>query len=97
MARLQFSQGKFNPRDFDRFLRSVKNGLETFDYDSKWVKTPADLIFEHKLGVIPKSVMVQTSANADGSMADSDGFTELTTTTVKVAGTKAFTRVLVNA
>lgn len=96
MSRLDFSQGKFDPRDFDRFMRAVKSGLETFDYDSGWGATLPGLVYEHKLGVLPKCVMVQTADTVEGDMAQSDSYTELTATSVKVAGTKAFTRVLIN-
>lgn len=97
MSRLNVPQGKFNQNNWTRFTEAVRKGLETHDFDSGWMATPADKVVKHKLGLLPKTVLVYASDNANGSPMQSDSFTACDGESVTITGPLAFCRVLVNA
>lgn len=97
MARLGIPSGKFNPNEWGRFLDAARKAAETYDFDSGWMATPADKIVQHKLGLLPKTVLVYASDNAGGNPMQSDTFTACDTESVTITGPKAYCRVLVNA
>ncbi len=97
MARLDIPQGKFSPNVWTRFTEAVRKGLESHDFDSGWMPTPTDKVIHHKLGLLPKTVLVYASDNANGNPMQSDSFTACDTESVTITGPKAYCRVLVNA
>lgn len=96
MARVGIPQGKFSENAWQRFQDAVQKGIETYDFDSGWVTTPADKTFQHKLGVLPKTVLVYASDNANGSPMVSDSFTACDPNSVTITGPKPNCRVLIN-
>lgn len=96
MARLGFSEGKWSPNLWGRFLTAVRKGLETYDFDSGWVPTPAGGVVAHGQGVLPKTVLVYASDNADGTGFSTDSVTSVDAVNVTFSGPKAYCRVLVN-
>lgn len=97
MARVGVPQGKFNEKNWIRYAEAVRKAVETYDFDSGWMATPSDKIVKHKLGVLPKTVLVYASANANGSPMVSDSFTACDLDTVTITGPAAYCRVLVDA
>lgn len=97
MSRLSVPQGKFNDGSWTRFTEAVRKSVETYDFDSGWMPTPADKIVQHKLGVLPKTVLVYASSNKDGSPMQSDSFTACDSNSVTITGPLAFCRVHVDA
>lgn len=96
MAQFNFSKQPWNEDTFHKLLGHMKTAVEKHDYDSGWVPTPADKVFEHNLTVLPAVVHVQTSDDPAGVNFQSDGYTAVNSTTITVTGTKAYTRVLLN-
>jgi hypothetical protein len=96
MARFTLPQGKFDPRDYGRLTEAIRNSVETYDFDSGWIATPADLVIQHKLGILPKSVLVYASSVKDGNPMQSDSFTACDSQSVTITGPLAFCRVLVD-
>ncbi len=92
----KFPHAAFEPRHWPRFLNAVKDSVEKTDFDSGFVSNPGDLVFVHALGVIPRIVHVQTSANQDGENFIPDTFTAINSQTITVTGTRAYTRVQLN-
>lgn len=97
MARFVIPQGKFNPNDYARLTAAIRNSVETYDFDSGWIATPADKVIQHKLGVLPKTVLVYASNSKDGTPMQSDGFTFCDSQSVTIIGPLAFCRVHVDA
>jgi hypothetical protein len=97
MARFPIPQGKFQENNWQRVTEAIRNSVETHDFDSGWFATPADKIIQHKLGLLPKTVLVYASANANGNPMQSDSFTACDINQVTITGPLAFCRVLVNA
>ena len=87
---------KFDEKLWDRFQASVRDAINKHDFDSGWVKTPTDKIFRHNLTVVPRTINVQSSDNANGDEADSDSYTGLNRKQVTIGGPKAFARVFAN-
>lgn len=96
MARLGVPLGKFDPKNWERVQDAMRKAVETYDFDSGWVPTPADKTFRHKLGVLPKTVLVYASDNANGTPMLGDTFTACDTESVTITGPKAFCRVLLD-
>lgn len=97
MGRFNIPQGKFSENIWPRFTEAVRKSVENHDFDSGWISTPASKVIEHKLGLLPKTVLVYASANADGNPMQSDTFTACDINQVTITGSLAFCRVLVNA
>ena len=96
MSRLGIPEGKFNQNDWNRFLKATRQAVETFDFDSGWIATPGNKVVQHKLGVLPKKVLVYASANSNGNPFQPDTFTQVDTDAVTITGPAAFCRVLVD-
>jgi hypothetical protein len=99
MSRLAFSESSaFDPgRDFARFVQAARKAVETYDFDSGWIVTPITKQIQHKLGVLPKAVLVYASSVASGNPFSGDTFTACDTDKVTITGPLAYCRVLVNA
>lgn len=97
MARFPISQGKFDPNDYSRLTDAIRKSVETYDFDSGWVPTPADKKVPHKLGVLPKTVLVYASNSKDGNPMQSDGFTFCDSNSVTIIGPLAYCRIHVDA
>ncbi len=96
MAQFNFPKIKWNEDVFHRLLGTMKSAVERHDYDSGWVPTPADKVFEHNMTVLPAVVHVQTSDDPAGTNFQNDGYSAVNSSTITVTGTKAYTRVLLN-
>lgn len=96
MAEFTYPRKKFNEHEMPSLLDAIKRSSEDYDFDSEWMTTPSDKIVNHGLGVVPRYVIVQKSANADGSGHAPDTYTSATADAITITGPSAYCRVLVN-
>lgn len=96
MAQLNFPNQPWTEDNWHRYLAAARFAAENHDFDSGWIPSAGAMTIEHDLAVVPSVVHVHTSDNPDGSGFQQDTYSAVGSTSIAVAGTKAFTRVQLN-
>ncbi len=99
MAGFKISNSEFEhliQNDPTKLYHALKHSIEKHDYDSGVKAKPADGVFRHGLGVVPKEVIIQGSDTQDVSSYVQENASAVTNVSVTVGGSKAFYRVLAN-
>lgn len=98
MGQFQVSNSEFqrllNGGDISKLYQALKRSIEDWDYKSGIVAKPADGVFYHGLGVVPKLVMIQGYDTQNAENYVQENATSVTRTTITVGGAKAFYNVL---
>ena len=97
MARFSFS-GSYPPSkaDWDKLIRAAGHGIETADFDTKWITTPGSKVIRHNLGVLPSEIWVYSSAFSNGEPHAQDTFISCDRTNITITGPSPFCRVRMN-
>lgn len=84
---------KDNPR---KLFQHLQRSTEDHDYDSGIVAKPSGGVFNHRLGIAPKTVWVLGYSAQNGASYVQENASAVTSTTITVGGSQPFYRVLAN-